>query len=177
MNTPKCLLPAPRRRVFGHRLVVLFGLLAIVVGCQEKDPALLVESLRAQYTAQAQSFYIDERVVEAEPVLDSEGQEVSIEPTVERDLLLDIVVKNGSQSRLETLTVEYEHYDSSENLKDTRRMVLDVGHILAGTVGQFSETIENVDYNEGDKFSMSIRNPVPAAERSEYPEFTASRDS
>lgn len=141
-------------------------------GCGPTDPYLQIEQARSQYEAQMQGgFYVDERVVEREPVLDSEGMEVSIEPDVEKDVLLDFLVKNGAEEALEGITVEVEHVDSAGNLKQAHRIYVDVSSVGKGNVGQFSERLTNVDYVDGDAFAVSIRSPVPEAERSEYREF------
>lgn len=150
--------------------VTLLGLFAFA--CGPTDPYLQIEKSRAQYEAQMQGgFYVDERVVEREPVLDSEGMEVSIEPDVEKDVLLDFLVKNGADQPLDGITVEVEHVDSTGELKQAHRIYVDVSSVGKGNVGQFSERLINVDYVDGDAFAVSIRTPVPEAERSAYREF------
>lgn len=163
-------------RPAGVRRALLLGaslslVLMPLAGCAEKDPFLALEAQRSQYTAQAQGFYVDERVIETDPVLDASGNEVSIEPNVEKDILLDILVKSEADDALAGLTVDLEHVDSTGNLKASHRFFLETGDVRRGTVGTFSEKLVNVDFTEGDGFTVNVRSPVPEAERSEYREF------
>ena len=147
---------------------------AIFIGaCGETDPYAVIEAQRTQYTAQAQGFYVDERVIDRDPVQDADGNEVSIAPIIEKDILLDILVQNEAAEPLAGLTVDFEHVDSAGSIKSARKIFLDTSEVGRGNVGSFSETLSNVDYTDGDAFTVNVRSPIPEAERSEYREFDA----
>ncbi len=156
---------------------LLLAVATLSGACGESDPYAVIEAQRAQYTAQAQGFYVDERVIDREPIMDADGNEVSIEPIIEKDILFDMLVQSEADQALSGLTVDFEHVDSSGNIKSERKIYLDISAVGRGNVGSFSETLTNVDYTEGDGFTVNVRSPIPEAERSQYREFDAAQGS
>ena len=87
------------------------------------------------------------------------------------DVILDVLVSTEARETLAGLTIELEHVDASLAVKGTRRMWIDVSGIQRGAAGQLSLVAEDVPYEDGDAFAVSVRSPIPVAERGEYQEF------
>lgn len=96
---------------------------------------------------------------------------------VTADVLLDLLVSCAADQPLAGITVEFEQVDASQNVKDSRRLWVPTPNLVRAVGAQFSVTVEDVDYVEGDGFSVTVRSAVPETERSEYPEFQSLGES
>jgi hypothetical protein len=105
---------------------------------------------------------------------EGEGEEMMMmeELPVTSDVVLDILVRNDGGDKLPGITVDVTQVDPAENEKGHWRVWVDTSSLGARSPGiQVSHVLPDVDYEEGDGFSVEVRNPVPAAERGEYQEF------
>ncbi|HVS62557.1 MAG TPA: hypothetical protein VMT85_03525 [Thermoanaerobaculia bacterium] len=181
------------------RLLIALVTLAVLFGCAPSSPADQVEEARAQTTVELISFAVREEPVASpapEPTGDTEEGEVEGEPAgeedavgaedaageedveaaatdvpVRTDVLLDLLVSSAADDPLSGITVELEHVDGDQNVKDTRLLWVPTPNLVRAVGAQVTVTVEDVDYAEGDGFSVSVRSPVPEGERSEYGEF------
>lgn len=178
------------------RLLIALVTLAVVAGCAPSSPADQVEEARAQTTVELISFAVREEPVASpapEPTGDAEegvaeeepaGEEdaggaedaedaeaATAEVPVRTDVLLDLLVSSAADDPLSGITVELEHVDADQNVKDTRLLWVPTPNLMRAVGAQVTVTVEDVDYAEGDGFSVSVRSPVPEGERSEYGEF------
>ncbi len=99
-----------------------------------------------------------------------EGGEAMPAPT-RQDVLLDILVSTTSHELLPHLTVDVEQVDADKNAKGHWLAYLDTSGVNRGPGTQISYTLENVDYADGDGFTVEVRHPVPPEERGQYQEF------
>lgn len=175
------------------RLLIALVTLAVLAGCAPSSPADQVEEARAQTTVELISFAVREEPVASpapEPTGDTEEGVAEDEPAgeedagdaedaeaaaadvpVRTDLLLDLLVSSAADDPLSGITVELEHVDADQNVKDTRLLWVPTPNLVRAVGAQVTVTVEDVDYAEGDGFSVSVRSPVPEGERSEYGEF------
>ena len=91
-----------------------------------------------------------------------------------QDAILDILVSTTSRDPLPHLTVDVEQVDADKNPKGHWLAYLDTAHVLRGPGTQISYTIKDVDYTEGDGFTVEVRTPVPPEDRGQYKEFQES---
>lgn len=112
----------------------------------------------------------------------TEGMEEEdiLEPVLQQDVLLDILVKNNSQGTLPVLTLEVSQVDAEgyEDLsqaleKAHYRIEIDTSRLIKGASEQILHRLEDVDFEEGDAWAVEVRHPVPPEDRSEYREFSA----
>ena len=153
------------------------------IGCQQQSPLEQLEAARASYTVEVSSFSIREEPIE--PAVETQadagtpgeaadgGADLSgiLEPQLKTDVLLDVIVSTDSENTLEGVTVDYEHVDAGQNVKDSRKLWIDTSAVVRGAGSQVTLVVENVDYVEGDGFFVAVLSPVPLAEQSEYREF------
>jgi hypothetical protein len=163
--------------------------LTLLAACAQRTPEERVESVRAQTSVELLSFAVSQTPVEgtteeaeaaAEEAAEDAAEEPSAEESVETgiapvpvrtDVILDLLVSTDSDPPLPGITVEYEHVDGSQAVKDRRRLWIDTPNLVRGVGAQVSLVVEDVDYQEGDGFSVTVRTPVPETERAEYREF------
>lgn len=175
-----------------YYLTLVVGCLTVsgltVVGCQPSSPLDRVEAQRAQYTAELQSFILEQQPVEAPeasqetqpaaPVNDvakpagEETEEVATEPEVQTNVVLDILISTEGEP-LPGISVDYEQVDAEHNVKDRRVLYIETPNLVTGVGVQVSSVVEDVDYQEGDGFNVSVRSPVPEAEQSKYRELAS----
>lgn len=162
------------------------ALCALVLGaCQQLTPEQQVEKLRSQFSVQASPFSIRETPLEVdEPTEDDEDAEnaddgeidldaIVLDAPVKKDVLIDVLIGTESSGEvLPGLTLDIDHVDSSRELKERYLYWVDTSKVLKGSNTQVTIVIEDVDYEEGDAFSVSVRSAVPAEERSGYREFS-----
>jgi hypothetical protein len=160
-----------------------------VLGCAEKSPEEKVAELRSYYTAELNSFIVDEKpmipempelpaeegeepvVEEAEPEVES--AEPMAETEVSQKIQLDILIKHRSDERLPGITVDIGMLTPDEVEKGHWRVWFDTSDIVEATVTPFTHILEDVGYEEGDMFFAEIRHPVPVEEQGDYREFSA----
>lgn len=173
------------------RIAALAAVLVLVAGCAAPDPA----SQRRAYDVTLNGWAAKEQAPPAAAVeeLDEEGAAEALEPpaeaaeltaptTVVADVQLSILVTNNGGD-LEQLTVEISHVDANDREKATYRRTLDVAQIVRGLTSDVTVVLPDVELGarqgEGtaypDKFAVSVRSEVPAADRHEYPELSAAK--
>lgn len=160
--------------------VLIAGLVLVLAGCEAKSPEEKVASLRARYKAQMNGFVVQEEpvVVEVTEVAagapGAEAEEAATAPSapvMRQKILLDILVHHDSNERLPGVTLDISMVDAAKNEKGHWLLWVDTSKLQKATKTQLSHVLEDVDYVEGDGFSVEVRHPVPAAERGEYKEF------
>jgi hypothetical protein len=171
-----CSTPSPEERVAELRANYEATLQNFVI---REEP--LVEPMIGDQDAMDEET-VDEETMGEEP---AEGEEVIEEVPVRQDVVLDILIRHGNRENLPGLTVEvaqmgegaademsWEEIESSAARKATWRVYLDTSAIGRGQGNSVVHTIEDVDgVDPGDRFVVSVRKPVPPAERSQYREF------
>jgi hypothetical protein len=130
------------------------------------DPAAAATAEAAEAAAEA------ELVDEAEHLSDEAG--AALEPTgpQRRDVVLDIVVTHTADEALPGITLDVTQADEEENVKETFLVWIDTAHISRGEHAQVNYVLEDIEFEPGDRFSVEVRHPVPAADRGRYRELT-----
>lgn len=179
-------------------LLLVSSILSVgLVGCAQLSPADQVEAARAQTSVELRSFAVREEPVEQPAEMEGEEDETAAEESsdaesadqesademadagvpVSVEVDLDLLVSSEADDPLDGITVEFEQVDVDRNPKDTRRLWLETPDLMRGVGAQYTLTVQDVDYVEGDGFSVTVRSPIPEAERSEYREFQGAGES
>lgn len=106
----------------------------------------------------------------------AEGEELAAEEQevpVKQDVAIDILLQHDSPEKLPGITLDIEMVDSNKQTKNSWRVWVETAKLPKATGTQFTHLLEDVDYVEGDGFSVEVRSPVPPEERGEYREFAA----
>jgi hypothetical protein len=170
------------------------------MACEQPTHEERVTELRAKYEASLNGFAVretpvamdletvpgegeaatdealDEVAAEETGAVDVAGEEgemeagEAMEPMMRYDVILDIVVRHTSDEMLPGITLDLSHADAAGVEKEHRRLWVDTSDLAKGDSLQVNETLEDVDYDEGDGFHVEVRRPIPAAERGEYRE-------
>lgn len=181
-----------RKTVFEVSFILVLAT-AVACGGAPDDPAEQVAEIRSGYSAELNSWVVDQRPApQAMPAPETEAPEEDAPPVegtgdggaapeaesaaeaevpVRQDVILDILVSHESRDSLPGITVDVTQVDAEENAKNVWRVYLDTGDILPGPGTQLTHRLEGVDVAPGDGFHVEVRHPVPAAERGEYREF------
>jgi hypothetical protein len=159
-----------------------------------------IEAQRARYSAELTSFSIQqaplvtvapeavapetvapEAAAGGEQTLGAVGtpagsaDDTMVIPTpVRTDVVLDILVSTEGEP-LPGITLEFEHVGADQAVKEQRLLWVDTRHLVSNTGVQLSQVVEDVDYQEGDGFHVSVRSPVPEAERVKYQELAGAQ--
>lgn len=105
----------------------------------------------------------------AEPSVEVAAPPVSVEQTV----VLDVVVRHEAPEKLGVLTLDISQVAAGSELEKAHyRQTVDVSKIERGPGTQVSITLESVGYQPGDGFAVEVRQAIPEAERSFYPELS-----
>jgi hypothetical protein len=173
--------------------LVACGAAVLTLGCAQLSPEESVELRRSQYNVQLTSIAVDDQpqlapveAAEAEleaaatPPAIGEGEiiaehEAMVVTTTQA--VLDILVTTEADEGLPGLTVELEQIGANGAVKMQRQLWLDVSRVVRGSGAQITHVVEDVDYEEGDGFAISVRSPVPPGERDAYREFDANDSS
>lgn len=170
-----------------------------LAACEPLPPEEQVAELRGDYTAELNSFNVretpmveesgmevgdetemtdldtaDEAGAAAEPAIEPaiEGEEVVEEMPMRQDVMLDIVLyKQSGDERLPGLTLDVSQVDAQENDKASYRIWVDTSRLNKGSRRAVSYVLEDVDFEEGDKFAVEVRPNVPPEVRDQYQEF------
>lgn len=170
-----------------------------LAACEPLPPEEQVAELRGDYTAELNSFNVretpmveesgmevgdetemtdldtaDEAGAAAEPAIEPaiEGEEVVEEMPMRQDVMLDIVLyKQSGDERLPGLTLDVSQVDAEENDKASYRIWVDTSRLNKGSRRAVSYVLEDVDFEEGDKFAVEVRPNVPPEVRDQYQEF------
>jgi hypothetical protein len=176
-----------KRRTAGIWALALGALLAFS-GCAPSDPLEEVLSTRARYSARLNGFYVTAEPAAVDPMMD-EGEEMAAEPSAEaeegeemaveeipapmrQDVVLDIIVQHDSNTRLPGITLDIMMVDAAQQEKARWLHWVDTSNLAKANQLQFTHTLEDVPYVEGDGFAAEVRSPVPEAERGDYREFS-----
>ena len=89
-----------------------------------------------------------------------------------QEVLLDVLVRHDASERLSGITLEIGILDPAGNVKEALRRYIDTSALGRGPGTQFEIILEDVDYIDGDQFTVEVRHPVPIEERGEYQEFS-----
>ncbi|MDX1632737.1 MAG: hypothetical protein R3234_12780 [Thermoanaerobaculia bacterium] len=98
--------------------------------------------------------------------------EETLEEEVQKNVILDIMVRHTSSEMLPGITVDVSQADAEGNEKASYKIWVDTSDLPMGTPQQVNEILEDVDYEEGDGFFVEVRHPVPPEKRDEYREFS-----
>ena len=91
--------------------------------------------------------------------------------TAKHEVLFDLIVQFDGNDPLPGVTVEITHADPFEKEKGSFRHYLETGPMVKSETKQLSFTVPDLDFVDGDLFSVDIRGHVPPEERGEYREF------
>jgi predicted PhzF superfamily epimerase YddE/YHI9 len=171
---------------------VACGAAMLSFGCAQLSTEESVELRRSQYNVQLTSFAVDDQPqvapVEMTDTAQAELEAAATPPAVGEEetpaepeavvmtttqAVLDILVTTEADEGLPGLTVELEQVGANGAVKMERQLWLDVSRVVRGSGAQITHVVEDVDYEEGDGFAVSIRSPVPPGERDVYREFAA----
>ena len=111
---------------------------------------------------------------EAEAATTDDAEELAEEPMpveIVQNAHLDILVKHDSFEKLPGVTVDIVQVDGDLNEKGRWLLWVDTSNVERANPTQYSHVLEDIDYVEGDGFTVEVRHPVPEAERGDYREF------
>ncbi len=172
-----------------HLALLLPMVALLLTACAPKSPEEKVAQLRTYYKARLIGF-----IVEAEPVLEEPAEEPmegtegepgegeameSAETTVpiRQNVTLDILLQHDSPEKLPGITLDIEMVDSNKERKNAWKLWVDTSELPKATGIQFVHVLENLDYEEGDGFSVEVTSPVPPEERAQYREFSEAAEN
>ena len=178
------------------RLAVLLPMVALLLtACPPKSPQERVAKQRSLYKATLLGFIVEAEPVPTEPVEESpvdggeaaavadgdtlEGEAVeAVEAMapIRQNVRVDVLLQHDSSEKLPGITLDIEMVDSNQVRKENWRLWVDTAELPKATGTQFVHLLEDVDYEEGDGFSVEVRSYVPPEERSEYREFAEVAD-
>ncbi|HEX2254072.1 MAG TPA: hypothetical protein VHQ65_12450 [Thermoanaerobaculia bacterium] len=180
-------------------LLTVAALLIPLAACQNEPPEERVARLRADYQAELSGFLVRERPIaptgaageppagaEAAPTEPEAAQPGTAEPgdaapetvpplpdeaAVERDVVLDIMLRNRGDESLPGITLDIEQVDAQERVKANYKIYVDAaGATPGGQPAAVSHVLEDVDFAPGDKFAVEVRSAVPPEARGDYRE-------
>lgn len=177
--------------------LLLFGLAA----CEPASGPERVTALRDGYEANLNSFNVMETPMLEESGMDGEamdgdaldgdadaegrdadadameGDEIIEEVPLRQDVMLDVVLrKTGGGGRLDGLTLDVYQVTADEAAKTTYRIWVDTSTLNKGSRQAVSHVIEDIDFEEGDKFAVEVRPGVVPEQYSEYQEYAEAGD-
>jgi hypothetical protein len=155
-------------------------------GCAGPSGEDRVSELRSQYEARLNSFTVRQTPVVVETTVVPEGAEPGGEATTEatgvepfdvpvrQDAYLDIMVSSDADEKLPGITVDIDQLDGEKNPKAAYKVWLDTSSLPRGSSKAVTHVLEDIQYTEGDAFSVEIRSSVPPEERADYREYAES---
>lgn len=181
------------------RLFVAALAAGLIAGCARQSPAERVAELRGNYAAELKNFVVREvpapgfeapaaegEVAAAEAAAGEAGEEaIETAVPVQTNVLLDVLIRHDNKENLPGLTLEvaqvaeggpaeatWEEVLASPQRKATWRIYIDTSALAPGLGTSVTHLLEDVEgYAPGDRFVVTVRHPVPPAERGEYREF------
>lgn len=173
--------------------------------CEPKTPEEQVAAARAQYSVKLESFTVEEPqpeppAVEEALILEGdiimaaaaavaeeagEGMEEAeevLEEAVETgprqvDVILHMLLGFNGDEALPGITVEVTQADPFGKEKEPTLHWIETAGMTKSDVKQVDLRLEGVEYEDGDAFSVLLREVVPAADRSRYREFAEAGSS
>jgi hypothetical protein len=180
---------SPRNSILSLSALTLLA----ACGGAPDDPAERVAEARAGYSARLNSYAVDQVPLEGGELLtdpapeggegigdqaapegavsEAVATETMVEVPLRQDVILDILVSRRGHDALPGITVDVSQVDAQENEKASWKVYLDTSDLSRGPGVQMVHRLEDVDFEEGDRFFVEVRHPIPAAERGEYREF------
>jgi hypothetical protein len=143
------------------RLVALGAVTALVWGCGP-GRAERIAAQRARYQATVNGW-----VVEQKPGSQNPGGQ-----SVEQSIALDVQLSHDSPEALAGITLDVSHRGADKKEKRHLREWVDVAGLAAGDSRQVTLHLDGSGYSPGDLFRVEVREPVPAADRPLYREFS-----
>ena len=183
------------RRV--HTLLLLIFAALTVWGCPKATPEERVAQARSRYSVTLNGFFAkEEPVPEVAPETDAIGEAaaaavaaeaaVAEEETAEGegeadememegprgvDVLLDLIVQHDMDTALPGITVDLTMVDADRNEKGAWTLWIETDGLPKANQKQITHILEDVDYEDGDGFSVEIRSYVPPEDYGDYREF------
>lgn len=117
----------------------------------------------------------EEGAEDGDEAMDDEAmgdEAMDMEPAgpVERTIFFDLIVQLDGDHALPGLTLDLAQADASGAEKKAWKRYVELPSMIKGQTQQVSFE-EDLEFEEGDQFSVELRTPVPPAERGEYREF------
>ncbi len=88
-------------------------------------------------------------------------------------VLFDLVVRFDGTEPLSGLTLDISQADPFEPEKASLRHYMELDPMVKSETKQVSFVLDDIEYEEGDLFSVTLREFVPPEERGDYREFAA----
>ncbi len=177
------------------QLGMLVPIVLVLAACP-KSPEEKLANLRSYYSARVIGIVVDAVPVPAQALEDpmggldgdlppadgapetangGEGEDMEASPMVpvHQNVLVDILLQHDSPEKLPGITLDLEMVDAQEVQKHSWKVWVDTSELPKATGTQFTHLLEDIDYVEGDGFSVEVRSHVPPEERGEYKEFSA----
>ena len=100
-------------------------------------------------------------------------EDLVVEPVQTRqNVRLDLLLQHDSYDLLPGVTVDISMADGSGEEKGHWRVGFDTAERGKASVTQFTHSLEDSSYEEGDGFFAEVRNPIPLDEQAEYRELS-----
>lgn len=164
--------------------IVLIALLVLLVlpmtACGPSSPEGKTAQIRAGYKIEINSWRAmekdpppveegaEETEASAEETGDATGDEAGEEAGEEMatgpqttDIFFDLIIYFRGKKSLEGLTVDITHASASEEAKGTYQVYVETPGIVNGETQQADFLLEDVPFEEGDRFALTLVEGVP----------------
>ena len=95
-------------------------------------------------------------------------------PVYERTQGLDKAIESAANQTVPGVTIDIEHLDAGRGTKDRTTFWVDASQLAGSGPARIQHVLENVAWQTGDTYAVSVRSPIPDAERADYREFGVS---
>lgn len=173
-----------RRRL---SLVGLLSLLFALAACAPADPQARVAESRAKYevklngwlqrpveegqAAEAAAGASEQAASSADPGAASQEAALAKPDPRQIKVLMDLLVTFTGRKPLPGITVDISHADADGNEKAHRQHYVALAGMHRGAPQQVEVELDGWDLEDGDQFSVEVRQDIPEAERGAYREF------
>ncbi|MCP3958299.1 MAG: hypothetical protein GY719_10650 [bacterium] len=139
-------------------------------------PMLEAEAVTEEVEEAAVAVMSEEVAVTAEEAAESEETDVELETVMETgprpmDVVLHLLVRFGGDKALPGITVEVTQADPFGKEGEPTLHWIDTAGMSKSDVSQVDLRLEGVEFEDGDAFSVYLREVVPAEQHSQYREF------
>ncbi|MEM7587566.1 MAG: hypothetical protein AAF560_29530, partial [Acidobacteriota bacterium] len=122
-------------------------------------------------SAEGAAVAAEAAVAEGEEAAEGEEMmEVEAGPQL-RPIFFDLIVRFDGYDALPGITVDITHADAFQKEKEVFRHWLDTTGMAKSDTRQIDFILEDIEFEDGDVFSVMLRETVPSEERGEYREF------
>jgi hypothetical protein len=90
---------------------------------------------------------------------------------VKKRATLDLLVRHDSTEKLPGVTLDLIMVDADLNEKGRWLVWVDTSKVERANPTQYEHVLEDLDYVEGDAFTVEVRRPIAESERGDYREF------